>query len=574
MDLQAIKQRYGIVGNCEALNHVLDVALQVAPTKLSVLIVGESGVGKEIIPRVIHDNSPRRREKYFAINCGAIPEGTIDSELFGHVKGSFTGAINDSTGYFGAANKGTLFLDEVGELPLATQARLLRVLENGEYIPVGATEVKKTDVRIVAATNVNIQKAISEGRFREDLYYRLNEVPLQMPPLRERGEDIVLLFRLFALQMAEEYRMDKVVLTDEAKQVLMRYKWPGNIRQLKNITRQISVLSPERTITADMLRAFIPETQETTQLATIHRADSGDHSFENEREILYKILFELRGNVNEMRREMSQLKKRLDEAQSNQIATATMPSTQLAPLQTVSPVQSVNTVVDAMAEKYIEPEHEPENLNLNDLGKAMLEKALERNHGNRRKAAQELGISDRTLYRRLKQFGLAVIVLPLCLVASMLFTSCSVSYKFNGASIDYSKTKTIQIADFPIRAAYIWAPMGPMFNNELRSQFSDHTRLELVRRNGDLKLEGEITRYDQRNKGVSSEGHSSMVELSMTVNVRFTNNTKHTEDFEQQFSATSNYESTQSLNSVQDMLVEEMVKNICEQIFNAAVANW
>ena len=574
MDLQAIKQRYGIVGNCEALNHVLDVALQVAPTKLSVLIVGESGVGKEIIPRVIHDNSPRRREKYFAINCGAIPEGTIDSELFGHVKGSFTGAINDSTGYFGAANKGTLFLDEVGELPLATQARLLRVLENGEYIPVGATEVKKTDVRIVAATNVNIQKAISEGRFREDLYYRLNEVPLQMPPLRERGEDIVLLFRLFALQMAEEYRMDKVVLTDEAKQVLMRYKWPGNIRQLKNITRQISVLSPERTITADMLRAFIPETQETTQLATIHRADSGDHSFENEREILYKILFELRGNVNEMRREMSQLKKRLDEAQSNQIATATMPSTQLAPLQTVSPVQSVNTVVDAMAEGNIEPEHEPENLNLNDLGKAMLEKALERNHGNRRKAAQELGISDRTLYRRLKQFGLAAIVLPLCLVASMLFTSCSVSYKFNGASIDYSKTKTIQIADFPIRAAYIWAPMGPMFNNELRSQFSDHTRLELVRRNGDLKLEGEITRYDQRNKGVSSEGHSSMVELSMTVNVRFTNNTKHTEDFEQQFSATSNYESTQSLNSVQDMLVEEMVKNICEQIFNAAVANW
>ena len=574
MDLQAIKQRYGIVGNCEALNHVLDVALQVAPTKLSVLIVGESGVGKEIIPRVIHDNSPRRREKYFAINCGAIPEGTIDSELFGHVKGSFTGAINDSTGYFGAANKGTLFLDEVGELPLATQARLLRVLENGEYIPVGATEVKKTDVRIVAATNVNIQKAISEGRFREDLYYRLNEVPLQMPPLRERGEDIVLLFRLFALQMAEEYRMDKVVLTDEAKQVLMRYKWPGNIRQLKNITRQISVLSPERTITADMLRAFIPETQETTQLATIHRADSGDHSFENEREILYKILFELRGNVNEMRREMSQLKKRLDEAQSNQIATATMSSTQLAPLQTVSPVQSVNTVVDAMAEEYIEPEHEPENLNLNDLGKAMLEKALERNHGNRRKAAQELGISDRTLYRRLKQFGLAVIVLPLCLVASMLFTSCSVSYKFNGASIDYSKTKTIQIADFPIRAAYIWAPMGPMFNNELRSQFSDHTRLELVRRNGDLKLEGEITRYDQRNKGVSSEGHSSMVELSMTVNVRFTNNANHKDDFEQQFTATSNYESTQSLNSVQDKLVEEMVKNICEQIFNAAVANW
>jgi transcriptional regulator with PAS, ATPase and Fis domain len=405
MDLQAIKQRYNIVGNCEALNHVLDVALQVAPTNLSVLIVGESGVGKEIIPRVIHDNSPRRREKYFAINCGSIPEGTIDSELFGHVKGSYTGAINDSPGYFGAADKGTLFLDEVGELPLATQARLLRVLENGEYIPVGATEVKKTNVRIVAATNVNIQRAISEGRFREDLYYRLNEVPMQIPPLRERGEDIVLLFRLFAMQMAEEYRMDKVVLTDEAKQVLMRYKWPGNIRQLKNITRQISVLSPERTITAEMLRAFIPQDQETTQLATIHK-DSGDHSFENEREILYKILFELRGNVNEMRHEMSQLKKRLDDAQGSITApqTPSVPTTQLAPITPIQPITPA--MEDAMAEEYVEPEREPENLNLSTIGRQMLEKALERNHGNRRKAAQELGISDRTLYRRLKQYGL------------------------------------------------------------------------------------------------------------------------------------------------------------------------
>ena len=393
------------MGNCEALNHVLDVALQVAPTNLSVLIVGESGVGKEIIPRVIHDNSPRRREKYFAINCGSIPEGTIDSELFGHVKGSYTGAINDSPGYFGAADKGTLFLDEVGELPLATQARLLRVLENGEYIPVGATEVKKTNVRIVAATNVNIQRAISEGRFREDLYYRLNEVPMQIPPLRERGEDIVLLFRLFAMQMAEEYRMDKVVLTDEAKQVLMRYKWPGNIRQLKNITPQISVLSPERTITAEMLRAFIPQDQETTQLATIHK-DSGDHSFENEREILYKILFELRGNVNEMRHEMSQLKKRLDDAQGGITApqTPSVPTTQLAPITPIQPITP--TMEDAMAEEYVEPEHEPENLNLSTIGRQMLEKALERNHGNRRKAAQELGISDRTLYRRLKQYGL------------------------------------------------------------------------------------------------------------------------------------------------------------------------
>ncbi len=400
--LQTIKQRYSIVGNCEALNRALDVALQVAPTDLSVLIVGESGVGKEIIPRVIHDNSPRRREKYFAINCGSIPEGTIDSELFGHVKGSFTGAINDSPGYFGVAHKGTLFLDEVGELPMATQARLLRVLETGEYIPVGATEVRKTDVRIVAATNVNIQQAISEGRFREDLYYRLNQVPVQMPPLRDRGEDIVLLFRLFALQMAEKYRMDKVVLTDEAKQLLMRYKWPGNVRQLKNITEQISILSPDRLITPDVLLRFIPQDQESTQLATVHR--EGDHSFESEREILYKILFELRGNVNDIRREMSALKKKIDDGAPIAAAPSTLPTTQLAPLQPVTPIAT--PLEDAEAEEYVEPERVPESLNLNDLGRQMLEKALERNGGNRKKAAQELGISDRTLYRRLKQYGL------------------------------------------------------------------------------------------------------------------------------------------------------------------------
>ena len=410
-ELQTIKQRYNIVGNCDALNHVLDVALQVAPTDLSVLIVGESGVGKEIIPRVIHDNSPRRREKYFAINCGSIPEGTIDSELFGHVKGSYTGAINDSPGYFGVANKGTLFLDEVGELPLATQARLLRVLETGEYFPVGGTEIRKTDVRIVAATNLNIRQAISEGRFREDLYYRLNSIPIQMPPLRERGEDIILLFRLFAMQMAEKYKMDRVVLDEGAKQLLMHYKWPGNVRQLKNITEQISVLSPERTITADVLSQFIPRDQESTQLVAIHK-DGGDHSFENEREILYKILFDLRGNVNDMRREVSMLKKQLEDVQGSgqtiaaPLATPIASNTQLAPITPINPIPAVGTAEDAFAEEYIEPEREPESLNLNAISKQMLEKALERNHGNRRKAAQELGISDRTLYRRLKQYGL------------------------------------------------------------------------------------------------------------------------------------------------------------------------
>lgn len=268
-ELQRIKQRYNIVGNCNTLNRALDIALQVASTDLSVLIIGESGVGKEAIPRIIHDNSPRKREKYFAINCGSIPEGTIDSELFGHEKGSFTGAIGESAGYFGTANKGTIFLDEVGELPLATQAKLLRVLESGEYIRVGGQEIRKTDVRIVAATNVNMRKAVSEGKFREDLFYRLNTIPIQMPPLRDRGEDILLLFRLFAMQMAEKYRLPKITLADDAKQIMLHYKWPGNVRQLKNITEQMSILSEQREITAEMLTQFIPRDPESTQLAIV-----------------------------------------------------------------------------------------------------------------------------------------------------------------------------------------------------------------------------------------------------------------------------------------------------------------
>ena len=396
-ELQDIKQRYKIVGNCDALNHALDVALQVAPTDLSVLIVGESGVGKEIVPRVIHDSSPRRRGKYFAINCGSIPEGTIDSELFGHVKGSFTGAISDSPGYFGAADKGTLFLDEVGELPMATQARLLRVLETGEYIPVGATDVRKTDVRVVAATNVNIQRAISEGRFREDLYYRLNSIPMHIPPLRERGEDIHLLFRFFAMQMAEKYKMEKVVLTDGAKAMLMKYKWPGNIRQLKNVTEQISILSPQREITTEVLADFIPQDLETTQLVTMSR-HGDDHSFESEREILYKILFELRGNVNEMRQEIAVLKKKLENERSSTSPVSTMPAVTTRPTNYLP-----REAEDAVAEEYVEPNN---SLNLEAIEKQMLIKALERNNGNRKKAAEELGYSDRTLYRRLKQYGL------------------------------------------------------------------------------------------------------------------------------------------------------------------------
>ena len=405
-ELQQTKQRYNIVGNSDGLNHALDVALQVAPTDLSVLIIGESGVGKEIIPRVIHDNSPRRREKYFAINCGSIPEGTIDSELFGHEKGSFTGAIGESEGYFGIANKGTIFLDEVGELPIATQARLLRVLETGEYIRVGGQEIRKTDVRIVAATNVNMRKAISEGKFREDLFYRLNTIPIQMPPLRERGEDIILLFRLFAMQMAEKYRIPKITLTEEARQIMLQYKWPGNVRQLKNITEQMSVLSEKREIDAETLLHFIPRDQDSTQLATIPNGN-GSPSYESEREILYKILYELRGNVSDLRRDLNNVRKQLEESRQLNGASGFQPApTTTSNLPSAPNKQTISAPIEQVEDAVAEEISEPETLNLNDIGKQLVEKALERNHGNRKKAAQELGISHRTLYRRIKQYGL------------------------------------------------------------------------------------------------------------------------------------------------------------------------
>ncbi len=400
-NLQDIKRNYNIVGNCDALNRALNIALQVADTDLSVLIEGESGVGKEIIPRLIHDHSPRRRQKYFAVNCGAIPEGTIDSELFGHEKGAFTDAVNESKGYFGNADKGTIFLDEVGELPIATQARLLRVLESGEYIRVGGQQVMKTDVRVVAATNVNIRKAVSEGRFREDLYYRLNTIPIQMPPLRERGNDILLLFRLFAMQIAEKYRLPRITLDEAAQQRMLSYKWPGNVRQLKNITEQMSVLSEKREIDAETIRHFIPDDGNTTLPATITPV-GGSHSYENEREAVFKMLLDLGNNVKDLRRELNGLRKLIDE--NNTIASqgqalSTQYSMQLEAERHESP-----SVEDAVAEEI--SESEPESLNMKEVEKTKILKALERNNGNRKLAALALGMSDRSLYRKLKQYGI------------------------------------------------------------------------------------------------------------------------------------------------------------------------
>lgn len=409
--LQQIKQRYGVVGNSPQLNRALDVCLQVAPTDLSVLIIGESGVGKEVLPRIIHDNSPRRRERYFAINCGSIPEGTIDSELFGHEKGAFTSAIGESDGYFGIANKGTLFLDEVGELPLATQARLLRVLETGEYIRVGGQEVRRTDVRIVAATNVNLRRAISEGRFREDLYYRLNTIPVMMPPLRDRGTDILMLFRLFDMNMQQKYNLPRLSLTKEAEQLLLKYKWPGNVRQLKNVTEQLSVLSQDRTITHDMLLQFIPDDEDTTAIVTTstHR-NHGDSSYEAEREVIFKTLFELQNSIHELQQIVSTLTS--DGTVPPRRPLALPPSPAALPPRVAGQTPSFTDDDNYIEEIQDSPRKDTGtqektdtestlNVRANELD--TIRQALQKHNGNRRRAAQELGISERTLFRRLKE---------------------------------------------------------------------------------------------------------------------------------------------------------------------------
>lgn len=414
--LQRLKQRYGIVGNDDALNRALEIALKISPVDLSVLIMGENGVGKEIFPRVIHDHSLRKGKKYLAVNCGAIPDGTIDSELFGHEKGAFTGAVERREGYFAVADGGTLFLDEVGELPLPTQARLLRVLETGEYIPVGASEVKRTDVRIVAATNVNMEKAIADGKFREDLFYRLNSVSINIPPLRQRGADVVLLFRKFALEMSEKYKMPPIRLTPEAQKMLVSYAWPGNVRQLKNIAENMSVTSEEREITPEILSLYLPA-ENTSQGHVVALASKEEtHSFEKEREFIYQMLFDLR-------REVAELKRMVGEKHLPMVGRdADSPSSSSRGLAIYQPqpalgrpmektdnslIQDAEEVTDNdVAAKETDEENVVVDGSLEEMERKSIKSVLNKNNGNRRLAAKQLGISERTLYRKIKEYDL------------------------------------------------------------------------------------------------------------------------------------------------------------------------
>ena len=393
-DIQQIKQRFGIIGNNNELNRALDIALQVAPTDLTVLITGESGVGKETFPQIIHQNSARKHGQYIAVNCGAIPEGTIDSELFGHEKGSFTGALADRKGYFEGADGGTIFLDEVGELPLSTQARLLRVLETGEFIKVGSSKVLKVNVRIVAATNVRLMQAVSEGKFREDLYYRLNTVPIQLPPLRDRGEDIVLLFRKFSSVCADKYRMPAIYLSEDARLMLLSYRWPGNIRELKNVTERISVIEESRDITADILSLYLPNVS-MDKFPVLVKQDQDQKSFNSEREILYQVLFD-------MKKDMNDLKKLVHE-----IMNGNAPSVVDEPVFTPHPHSHAHSIHPIVTQEIQESEaYEEATLSLEEVERDMIRKALERHKGKRKNAANDLKISERTLYRKIKEYNL------------------------------------------------------------------------------------------------------------------------------------------------------------------------
>lgn len=411
MNLQQIKQRFGIIGNAPLLNRALEIAAQVAPTDISVLVTGESGTGKEIIPQVIHQLSSRKHGEYIAVNCGAIPEGTIDSELFGHEKGSFTGASNSREGYFQVADGGTIFLDEVAELPMQTQVRLLRVLETGEFIRVGSSKVIKTDVRVVAATNENMQKAIASGKFREDLFYRLSIVPISLPPLRDRKDDIHLIFRKFSADFADKYRMPAIKLTPDAVEIVNQYNWPGNIRQLKNVVEQISVIETEREIDSLKLVSFLPKTFENTPAL---RTSASEENF-SERELMYKFLFDMKGDLNELKKLVLEIVNKDGDIQltSDQTAMVKRMYTDIdekppraLPVPTRSEESTFAFSHPATEDDYELHEEVEESLSLEDREKELIEKALEKHRGKRKYAAEELGISERTLYRKIKEYNL------------------------------------------------------------------------------------------------------------------------------------------------------------------------
>ena len=539
MDLVAVKQRFGIIGTSEAMDRALEIALRVAPTDLSVLVTGESGVGKEFFPQVIHAFSARKHNKYIAVNCGAIPEGTIDSELFGHEKGAFTGATEARKGYFEEADGGTIFLDEVAELPHSTQVRLLRVLQTGEFIRVGSSKIQKTNVRVVAATNVNLQLAIREGRFREDLYYRLNTVPIYVPALRERKEDIYTLFRKFASDVAIQYRMPPISLDAEARTMLENYYWRGNIRQLKNVAEQISAIEESRVITPAILRRYLPEDGNQSSVpvpvaAASQNASNGDF----ERELIYKMMFDMRAemaDIKHLRRSGMPRARRwpIRPARSPRRRRYARPSSRRCAATTAAARKRPRTCSSPNGPSIV-------------------------------KSRNWVSMNIRVKYL----IG-AVAVAALC-----LFVGCKVSYSLSGASIP-ANAQTVSIAYFPNNATLVAPSLSSTLTQGLQDRFISQTRLALVPENGDLAFEGAITNYVVSPTSVQSDELAAQNRLTVTVQVSFTNRIDPTFNFtDKSFSAFLEYDATMDLSSAEAALIPELVDMLVEDIFNAAVSNW
>ena len=580
LDIQNIKQRFEIIGTDPNLDRAIEKAMRVSPTDISVLITGESGVGKEIFPKIIHQLSHRKHNKFIAVNCGAIPEGTIDSELFGHEKGAFTGATSTRSGYFEVADGGTIFLDEVGELPMTTQVRLLRVLENGEFIKVGSSKVQKTNVRIVAATNVNMDSAIQKNKFREDLYYRLSTVEINIPPLRKRKDDIVLLFRKFASDFAKKYNMPTVRLDDNAQSLLKNYRWNGNIRQLKNVTEQLSVLEQQRAITTSLLSNYLPNP--ISNLPALIESDSNSSDFSSEREILYKILFDMKKDLNELKKVIGKLKNENPNFDISRFEDLESSSVDKLIKQTEFKDDDIQVKEDNFTEikqdkyDFAEEIMEEETLSIQDKELELIVKSL-----------KEIMVEEKLLLKNLESQKehstekLNNMILSFRNIFFIVIISCIQScgnYSFTGASIPEG-TETFQVNLFDNNSGNnvgsIFEPgLDRDFTIALQNILENQTNLQLVQSNGDLLYEGEITEYRVSPMTATSDLNAAQNRLSISVNVSYTNFIREEDNFQRRFSFFFDFPAEQQLISVKSEAHEVIFERLTQDIFNASLAKW
>lgn len=561
-EVKRVKQRFKIIGNSPELLNAISRAIKVAPIDLSVLVTGESGAGKEFFPQIIHNSGARKHKKYIAVNCGAIPEGTIDSELFGHEKGAFTGAVATRKGYFEEADGGTIFLDEVAELPLTTQARLLRVLESGEFIKVGSSVVQRTNVRIVAATNVNLLDAVKHGKFREDLYYRLSTILINVPSLHERGEDIILLARKFAADFSEKYLTSPITFSEDARRAMLLYQWPGNVRQLKNVVEQLALFNAGEEVSRELLISHLPLSSAAKEGKTTPATDI--HNYDTEREFLWQSIFAMRAELAEIKKVMKDAGVEFPSDMHHTTPTALIPHFK------------AGNDAHPSAKDLLQPDSDPEGslTSLEEAEKETIAEALRQNDGDKKRTAEQLGISARTLYRKIREYGLMILMLLMCCVMSVGLSSCIPSYKLNGSAINYDIYKTINVSEFPIRAALVYPPLQQEFQNQLMNTITRQTRLQIIDGNADAEMSGEITGYNLSPQAVGTDAYATETRLTITVHIKYTDHVNPANNIDQNFSAYRQFSSSLLLIDVQDDLCREISEELTDLIFNATLGNW